>query len=271
MKNIVAYNQKILAIIGTLLIIILIGSTIIICGLIISDTFKQKNNQNITDNSITINNNDSKISEAEEMNQKITVESPKLIDSLNKLYIIPISQVNVENKSNGNYREPELLVIRKGYYKSKNKYYRYSGEYNNIVVYSETKELTKIIFKNKIYISEFNNIEFNSGHYLLIKGSINDTNKDGKLNEDDLQVLYLYNLNSEQLKKYEFENLSYVDYNLIFDANKIILRYAIDENKNGSINYLQEPIIAKKLNLIKFQITDLIDNNQIETLNKVIN
>ncbi|MGY6648326.1 hypothetical protein [Wenyingzhuangia sp. IMCC45574] len=273
MNKLQKYNQRLLAILGTLVVL---GLTILIISgtyFIISDIFTTRNNREITDNSLTINTiqRDS-VQSKKIINQKITLEKPKLIDTLKTIYLIPVSQVNIENKKNGNYNEPKLISGgRYKTYKSRNYYYRYSGEYNNLIVYNEQKNTKINVFNQKIFVSEFTNRMINSRHYIFLTGTSKDSNNDNKLNDIDLKSLFVYDIDKETLKEFGYNDLSFESYYIQNESSKVILRYSVDDNMNGEINHLQEPVIMKELNLETFRIDSFIEKNQIEKLNKLIN
>jgi hypothetical protein len=195
-----------------------------------------------------------------------------LIDSLKAIYLIPISQVNLENKNNGNYKEPILISGRRGYssYK-KTSFYRYSGEYNNILVYNQHKKTKDIVFNKKVFISEFSNRIINKKHYIIMFGVIEDSNKDNKLNNDDLGGLFIYDIEGKELLEFNIPELNLVDYYEPFNTGKLLIRYAVDKNKNGEINYLQEPIIIKELNFSTWELKEFVSKEKINNLTTLIN
>ncbi|MCP4521087.1 MAG: hypothetical protein GY827_05295 [Cytophagales bacterium] len=99
MDKLQRYNQKLLAVFGTL---ITAGSAIlIIIGLFtfIKDYIKRNNRHTTNDHSLTIdtsnvNNNIIKIK------QEISFEKAQLIDTVKRTYLIPVAQVNLEKSYN---------------------------------------------------------------------------------------------------------------------------------------------------------------------------
>ena len=271
MDRLQKYNQKLLATLGTL---VLIGCTVLFVigiGALLTDIVRKNNNSEIRDNSLTLSQQAQLNSDGiSAVNQEATFNKPKLIDTLNGIYLIPISQVNLENKKNGNYQEP-ILASGSGRGFGKRTFYDYTGEYNNILIYNQKKGTKEFIFDYKIYITNFKNRFIGTKHYLFITGSVHDSNNDSKLNEDDLSGFFVYNFETNQLRDFNIQGFELVDYSIEYNTENLFIRYAKDNNKNGEINYLQEPIVLKALNLETWELVDFISNEKIEELTKMIN
>jgi hypothetical protein len=177
------YNQRLLAIIGTLVlvslvVILLISGTFFIIGLI--DDFGRDKR----DNTLVAAPTYDSISGILLREQEISFEPPTLIDSTLELYIIPISQLNLNEEE---YIQNEVLFDKfsSGDRRSKMRI-EYRGRFNNIILYNKPLQTKKAVFKQKVSINFFRNYKLNNNKFLLLEGANQDTNKDNLLNEEDL-------------------------------------------------------------------------------------
>ena len=63
-----------------------------------------------------------------------------------------------------------------------------------------------------------------------------DTNKDGKINQNDIRSLYLSNITGEKFTKLSEEFKELIDWNIIEAQNRLYLRCIEDINKNGAFD-----------------------------------
>jgi hypothetical protein len=267
MDKLSKYNQKLLAIIGTIILagfglLILIGA-----GVLVFELSRDYDNQRIRDNTLTIELKSDSVTEFNNKvrNQEVTFETLRLIDSLNSIYVIPISQVNLMDSEGIN----EILDFNES---RKIRYgrNRYTGTYNNIIVYHQKKRRNTLVFNDKINVSSFQDYVIKGIQYLLIEGAKIDSNKDKKLNNTDLKSFFSYNILSGELNEFTFKDMGLVDYYVTYDSDEIILRYAKDKDINGEINEYQEPIYAKKLTLSDYKIYDLVDQKMVDKIQNLI-
>ena len=261
------YNQRLLAIIGTLLIATLIVSLLFAISLAIMDSF----DDDFDDNSITVNPTNDTTLNPLQLRQDITYGDPRIIDSLESLYLISVSQVNLENNYiNDNEGAPIERYNGKSLF-SKKSFRSYRGNFNNIILYNQLENTKTILFDKKIFINSFSNHEIESTHYLLIAAALDDSNKDGKLNNVDLRGFFIYNIDTHTMKEFVLENHSFSDFYIPFNSNEILLDYSVDKNNNGRINFGKEPNVIKKLNINNWELNDFIDVDSKNKLQLLIN
>ena len=63
-----------------------------------------------------------------------------------------------------------------------------------------------------------------------------DTNKDGKINQNDIRSLYLSTISGENFTKLSEEFLELIDWNIIEAQNRLYFRCIEDINKNGAFD-----------------------------------
>ena len=263
------YNQRLLAILGTLSIAALAIILLIIGIFFIVDLVDNIISSNARDNSLIVESSDDQ--EIKLRKQEITFYSPKLIDTLSTTYLIPVSQVNLKNPEEYQKAEKESFEFgfSKGSYKSRSGY-QYTGTYNNLIIYNQETNEKNLIFNEKINISSYQYFKINNNLFLFIKGAKIDSNKNKKLDDSDLESFYSYNVFSKELQEIAFENMGLVDYRIANASDEIILRFAEDKDKDGEIDEYQEPVILKSLRLDSKSVEDLIDESMINQIQNLI-
>jgi len=261
------YNQKILAILGTLAIILVIVSILGIGGIAISE-FLRFNSYDDTETGIL---SDEKIEELQKENKReqvISYENPKLIDTLNSVYIIPVSHKNLNEAENIN----GLLSIRKGSYESEDSRYsrRFYGSYNNLIIYNQKSETIKKLFDKRVNFNDIKVEYFTDNILLLFKVAEKDTYKDGVINLSDFKSLYIYSLNENKLMKIENDEMDIVSYKFLNESKDLIVSLGIDKNKDGKYEDLNEPTIIKKYNYKTEKLTDIIGEKTNSELQKML-
>ncbi len=261
------YNQKVLAILGTLAIVLVIVSILGIAGIAISELFRFNNYNDIETGILS----DEKIEELQKENKReqvISYENPKLIDTLNSIYMIPVSHKNLNEAENLN----GLLNNRKGSYEYEDS--RYSrqiyGSYNNLIIYNQKSEVTKKLFDKRVNFNNINVEYFTDNILLLFKVAENDTYKDGVINLLDFKSLYIYSLIEKKLTKIENEEMDIISYNFLNESKDLIVSFGIDKNNDGKYEDLNEPTIIKKYNYKTGKLTNIVGEKTNSDLQKML-
>ena len=263
------YNQKVLAILGTLAIILVIFSIITTSGIAISEYFRFNDYDDIETGILS----DEKIDELKKENKReqvISYETPMLIDTLNSVYIIPVSHKNLN--------EPEdingLLNIasKSGSYESKdNRYSReFYGNYNNVIIYNQKSDLTKQLFTKRVNFNDIKTEYFSDDIFLMFNAAEKDTYKDGVINLADFKSLYIYSFNQKKLKKVANDNMDIVSYHFLNDSKDIIISFGVDKNNDGTYDYNNEPTVIKKYNYQTNELKSIITDNINSDLQKTL-
>lgn len=253
------YNQRILAVLGT------VGVIFIIVALIafISITIMEHNRYNDDDIETGILS-DEKIEELQKENKReqvISFRQPRLIDTLNSTYIIPVSHKTLD--------EQEDIMGLLNSYGAASKYEasdsRYSNEiygtYNNVIIYNPKNEISKKLFNERVNFERIQSEYFSEDIYLLMNIAKDDTYKDGVINLKDYKSLYIYSLKTENLQNIGIEGMDVFDYKFLNETNDLIIRFGVDKNNDGTYNEYNEPTIIKKYNLETGILTDIVDES----------
>ena len=257
------YNQVILAIAGTIGVILLIIAGIFALEEVTRSVFSSTNrsNQGIL-----------AIEETNELNkdslrkQIISFNKIEVVDSINQIFVIPVTQANLAAAETSG----ELLGLMNT--KSIGRYEKFYGNiYNNLVLYDKLKGESEIIFNERISIEDFIIHEYKQNKFIVIPSCNKDSNKDGYLNEDDLQELFIFDLQNRKLNKIESrENYTTLR---VFKADKsteLIAHFGIDRNNDGIFKRSTEPMIFYRINLENMKIEEFVTPDQIKKLQELL-
>jgi hypothetical protein len=258
------YNQIILAIAGTIGVIFLFFAAFFALEEMSGDFFDSPNDNN---RGILA------IEETEALNrdslrqQIISFNRIQVVDSIHQLFLLPVTQANLAAAE----RDHELigLMNTKSIGRSYEKFY--GNIYNNLVLHDKLKDESTIIFDERISIEDFIIHESGQNNYIVIPACIVDSNKDGYLNEKDLQELFIFDLQSRTLHKIESkENYTTLSVYQPNKSNDLIAHFGIDRNKDGLFESSSEPMIFYKINLDNMKIEAFVSQTQIEALQSLL-
>lgn len=269
MDKLQRYNQKLLAVGGTMLISFAVIVFLLVSVMLLREFFQSRRDYRVDDRSLVTE--ESPDPEAATVVKKdISFEQARLIDTLNQVYLIPVAQVNLE--------KPEIIenrseLVSKESYAAKTDYvkYSYSGAYNNIMMYDAKADSSVFLFDEKLYISDFYVEAQQKDVLLFIKAASVDTNEDHKLNFDDLLDLYVYRVGTEKPVKISYAQLSFYDYYILHNQDFVLTSWYADKSKDGEVQPAQEPKRLKLMSLSDFSIQNFISDDEIMHLRKLIN
>ena len=248
------YNQILLATIGT---ISLVGLFLLLVFIVIElGIFDSRDSLS---KSIVIDNVDNK--RPKNFEQVVSFSEVVVIDSTHGIYMLPISHVNIRTNS----KKPEEISFYEGYGKRVSSYFKYSGEFNNIVIYESKTKSSFSVFDSTIFIDRIDHYRISNTNYLIIRGTNEDSNNDGLLDENDLFSLFLFRLSDRLTSKINSEGQSFRSFQLMQNSEDFIVEYGIDANNNGTFESGKEPQVLKRL-MLPDEIEDLIDAETMKTL-----
>ena len=273
MDKLKKYNQKLLAILGTIAVVFLAGVTIAAAFLFIE---QQVNRNRRLRNSNAITLEDKRDKQNNKLrDQIITFESPHLIDTANAIYMIPVSTIDLDNPEIANYdtysnERNSTNFDSYGIQMPKHRSKSYHGSYNNIIIHHLKTNKQLSVFENKVSIGNFGDYIVKDQQYILIDAVSHDTNKDQKLSEKDLSAFFCYDLSSNQLNTVRIDNYSLVNYSPIYDSDQILLKFGFDKNEDGKYDPYKEPVELKTYSVSTNELKDLIDPAMQKKLQKLL-
>lgn len=252
------YNQKLLAVLGT------IGAVFLVVALIafISILIKEYRWSNYDDDETGILS-DEKIEILQKENKReqvISFETPKLIDTLNSTYIIPVSHKTLNEKEDINGLLNAYSSSDEFYEKSDSRYSGgYYGAFNNVILYNPNEGTNNKLFDTRVNFNDIKTEYFDKEIFMLIKAAEKDTYKDGVINLKDFKSLYIYSFNQNKMKKVGIDGMDVYNYRFINNSKNLVIGFGIDKNADGKYEEYNEPTILKKYDFESGLLTDIID------------
>lgn len=261
------YNQRLLAVLGTVGVIFLIVALLSFISIMIIDYFR------FNDDIETGILSDDKIEELQKKNKReqvISYENPRLIDTLNSIYIIPISHKTL-NKEEDIDKVVGLLSTSNNYEPSDTRYSSgYYGAFNNLIVYDSEKGTNEKLFDERVNFDHIKTEYFEDDILLLMNVSKKDTYKDGVINLMDFKTLHIYSLSQKQLKTIGIDGMDVFSYKFLNNSKDLSIRFGIDKNKDGQYSEYNEPTSIKKYDFENDILVDIIDEKINSDLQKTL-
>jgi hypothetical protein len=227
------FNQIILAIAGILGLILLL----IIIIMSLSDLFRSlgSDRRSTITNSLISEESAEMLKQENQRLQIISYEEPKLIDTINVIYIIPVSVSTLD--------KPETVVEgiegsglmsmmdtygsmrKKGYYEEN----YFEGLFANIVVYKPVVNKTTLLFNERIMLNRLRTYNYKDDILLVFFSAEKDTNKDGLINFKDDTNLCIYSLKTEKMHRIAEGTNSIADYQFIENSKDLLIEFSLSQ------------------------------------------
>ncbi len=263
------YNQKLLAVLGTIGAIFLVVALIAFISIVIQEY--RRSSYNDVETGILSDEKIEKLQKENKREQVISFETPKLIDTLNSVYIIPISHKTLNEKEDINGLLNAYSSSDEFYEKSDSRYSgRFYGAFNNIIIYNPNKGTNNKLFDGRVNFNDLKTEYFDKEILLLIKASEKDTYKDGVINLKDFKSLYIYSFSQNQMQKVGIDGMDVYNYKFINNSKNLVIEFGIDKNDDGQYEHYNEPTIIRKYDFESGQLTDIIDEKMSADLQKTL-
>ncbi len=168
-------------------------------------------------------------------------------------YIVhPIGDVRVYNSSSG--KSGSSKTNRISYTISNYSYPEITGYLNNLMFQHKDSLSMHSLTDNRMQINTVTYLDklSNPDKKILVYTLVDkDTNRDGKYDSNDIQSLYISNIDGSKFTKLTEELHELVDWNVIDIKNRLYFRSIEDINKNGafdsddSINYFYVDLLSE--------------------------
>jgi hypothetical protein len=264
------YNQKLLAVLGTIGGIFLIVALVSFITIVIQE--HRRYDYNEPETGILSEEKIEKLQKENKREQVISYENPILIDTLNLNYIIPVSHKTLNEKEDitgllnaFTSSDSEELTKKDERYST-----RFYGEFNNVIVYNANSGINKKLFDIRINFNKVNTEYFENEILILIKASEKDTFKEGVINFKDFSSLYVYSFKENKMRKIGIEGMDIYNYKFINKSKDLLIEFGIDKNKDGTFESYNEPTIIKKYDFKNDRIIEIIDSKINSELQKTL-
>ncbi len=265
MDKLTRYNQKLLAIIGTA-IIVAAGLALIIGlgGLLISLIGFSGSG----DNGIRIQNpaETSNDSTSFVRTQEVTFNPPFQLDTAQTKFLIPVGQVNLKTDEKISFESGHGLKFSSGAYRYESHY----GLFNNFVYLHHSKDLTQKLFEKQVAITHWAFLKNDTIEVLLFKGTSTDDNSDNQMDSDDYQSLFAYYLNDSQLIQYDFKDKTVLDFDPMKKTDLVSIELGIDKDKDFDFETTSEPQVISALNIRTRKLEHLISDEMKNEIQSII-
>lgn len=233
------FNQVILAIAGIIGLILLVIFLIMAVSDLFQDfSYNKKRDTTITNSLISEEMVETLIQDNQRL-QIISYESPKLIDTLNAVYIIPVSVSTLD--------KPETVVERTGgdglmglmdtygSFSRKKGYYEenyFEGLFANLIVYQPIANKTVLLFNERIMLGGLRSYNFKDDILLVFWTAEKDTNKDGLVNYYDDTNLCIYSMKTGKIHRISQGQNSITDYQFVENSKDLLIEFSLSEYKD---------------------------------------
>ena len=232
------FNQVILAIVGVMGIILLL----FLIAMSASDlrrswSFGANRNSTIS-NSLISEERVETLNQENKRLQVVSYESPKLIDSLNGVYIIPVSVSTLDKPQevvSAAEDEGSLDLVDINDPSRKNGYYKvnsFEGLFANLVVYQASENKSVLLFNERIMLNDLRSYTFKDDILLVFYTAEKDTNKDGVVNFLDDTNLCIYSLKSGKMRRIAEPTNSIKDYQFIENSKDLLIEFSLSQYRD---------------------------------------
>lgn len=257
------YNQKILAILGTVVVLLSIIGLITASYFTISE-IRRDLRYNKQEEGILSVEEVERLQKGNLRQQVISYETPKLVDSLNMVYMIPVSHKSLDepepiNELLDRFQSDELFEDKR-YFKE------YYGAFNNLLIYDFKSKNVKKLFDNRVNFENISTQYFKDDILILILASDKDTHKDGVINMEDYKSLYIYSLKEMTFRIIEGQEADLWYYCFVNNSKDLLIQFGKDKNNDGKFDSYREPSTLKLYDYNVDKLTDIIGKEIHSTL-----
>ena len=273
LEKIKNYNQRLLAVLGTIVLVIAIFGLVFISYFTIVEISRDIDYRQ--EEGVLSEEKVEKLQEENKRLQVVSYNSPHLLDTLNLVYAIPVGHKtlnqpeDINEDINGLLNAYDRSPDRKKTYKGWDSYSDY-GSFNNLIVYDAKTDKIKTLLNQRINFNEFYSKYFEDDILLVFLAAEKDTNKDGIINLNDLNSLFIYSLGEKKLRTIQLKNGDILGYKFIEGTKDIIINYGIDSDKNGQYSEKKEPTFLKKYVFKRDQLDFIVDLETNKELQKLL-
>lgn len=157
------------------------------------------------------------------------------------ILIHPIGDLNIYGRDNSvAYESSSRGESQQSFTVSNNNEYEITGYLQNIKFQEIGKDTITALTDKQILIETATYLKTiadrTKKHFMIYTLSDADTNKDGKVDSNDIKSLYLSDINGSNFTKLSQELQELIDWEIIDSQNRIYFRTIEDINKNGAFD-----------------------------------
>lgn len=203
--------------------------------------------------------------------QIISFDSPKLVDTLNLIYLLPVSVKTLEKPEE---RNKEVLAMLDVSYENRSSRMvsgkRFYGAFNNLIVY-DYKNSTSFRISDSRFIGEDLSFDYFDDEIIIVfTAAESDTDKDKKITLLDFKSLFVYSLKTRELKKVSMDNSTVCEFEYVDSQKDILVKFGYDRNKNNKFDSDIEPTFVMKYDYKNNKLLPIVDKELEKDIQKII-
>ena len=144
------------------------------------------------------------------------------------------------------------------------------GSFTNLLLYHHLQKRVEYIIDERLSGQELNLHYFPDETIITFSAANNDSNKNGVVNEDDRQSLYIYSLKDRKLIKLEDKEATVVTYEYINRSKDILVTFLQDRDMNSKFEPSAEPSFIKLYNNESGKFEPLVNSLLIEEIQAIL-
>ncbi len=153
---------------------------------------------------------------------------------------------------------------------------RVRGDFNNVLIYDKrTRAVTKV-FEARTAISMFRYLNQVTPRVIVFVGTAHDSSKDGQLDRNDMQQLFVYTLGDAKLHQVSGLDASVDDVEIVNNVDYLVVAATVDRNKNGKPERqgyqgeMAEPTRLYRIDLKTMAASPLVDETVVQDLQSTL-
>jgi len=209
--------------------------------------------------------------------QIVSYETPWLIDTLNSVYVIPVSVTTLRKPEEKGtvqfFMMEESLDLSSSFSKGKKGYYnskRFDGSYANLILYFPLENRTVSLFNERILIGNIKSYYFKEDILMVFNSAEEDTNKDGIIDLNDTKNLCIYSLKTETLKKVSDGDNSVEEYQFIENSKDVLIQFNLSQYRDRAFSSYRKPSKIMRYRYDACELIDVIPQDIQEVMQKMV-
>ncbi|MDR1542972.1 MAG: hypothetical protein LBS50_00895 [Prevotellaceae bacterium] len=266
------FNQIILAIASIIGIIFLIFALVVLISE--SGIFNRPYYHN--SNSLISEEKTEKFNQENLRKQIVSYQSPLLIDTLNAVYIIPVSVTTLKKAERTEIyevaaaSENENLDLFSSHSKGYSHKQNFYGQYANLIVFQSVIDKTNLLFNERIMLNELQAYYFKDDILLVFYLNEKDTNKDGLVNSEDDNNLCIYSFKTEKMRKITDNANSIKNYQFIENSKNLLVEFALNQYKEVKFDSYSKPTKIMKYEFETEKLSEIVPDEIQAQMQKLV-
>ena len=154
-----------------------------------------------------------------------------------------------------------------------------SGKFNNVLIFDRRDGTFTKLFDKRLAVSSFQYGWRTTPEVLIIFATERDTDKDGALDDDDLQDIYIYTFADKKMHKVDTAGIKPTEILDIPDLDYVVVKARRDRNNDGETvaynSYSKqkrepEPAVLVRVDLKTFAASSFVPENMMQDLQKTL-